>query len=74
MSCIDCLKASKRRWHGFSYPCRGCAARALSRSPQFRRIQQSGKQDQAYRLALQQMGVSHEDVKAAAAADKEMQS
>lgn len=74
MTCSDCDRAAKKRHHGFSAGCRGCAARSLVRSPHWRRVQQAGVQDRQYRAALQQMGVTHDDVCAAAAADKATQS
>lgn len=74
MTCLDCDLAAKRRHHGFRANCRGCAARSLVRSPHFRRVQQAGVQDRQYRAALQQMGVTHEEVRAAHAADKASQS
>jgi hypothetical protein len=72
--CKACAKAAARVSHEFHAGCRGCAARSLVRGPHFRRVQQAGMQDRQYRGALQQMGVTHEEVRAAAAADKASQS
>lgn len=36
MSCLNCNRAIAEPWHGFSAGCKGCAARAASRSPQYR--------------------------------------
>lgn len=74
MTCTDCKRAATKRHHGFSANCLGCAARSLVRSPHWRRVQQAGVQDRQYRAALQQMGVTHDQVRAAAAADKASQS
>lgn len=73
MTCHDCHLAAKKRHHGFSANCTGCAARSLVRSPHWRRVQQAGVQDRYYRAALAQMGVTHDQVRAAAAADKASQ-
>jgi hypothetical protein len=71
--CPACTKAAQRVSHEFRASCRGCCARALARSPHFRRVRDAGVQDQPYRLALQQFGLEHADVRAAAAADKASQ-
>lgn len=73
-SCPDCSAAAKKRWHGFHANCLGCAARSLVRGPHFRRVQQAGVLDRQYRGACEQLGVTHEQVRAAAAADKASQS
>lgn len=72
--CKACTDAAKKRSHTFHAGCKGCAARSLVRSPHWRRVQQAGVQDRYYHAALQQMGVTHDDVRAAAAADKATQS
>ncbi len=74
MTCHHCILAAKKRHHGFEAGCAGCAARSLVRSPHWRRVQQAGVQDRYYRLALAQHGVTHDQVRAAAAADKASQS
>jgi hypothetical protein len=68
--CEDCAMAAKRLWHGFMADCKGCAARAAARSPHFRRVHDAGMQDRAYRSMLQLYGVTHEQVRAAAAVDQ----
>lgn len=70
MTCQDCQTAAERPWHTFRDGCPGCAARALSRSPQFFESRRRGKQTQAYRAALEALGLTHEQVQAAAAVDK----
>lgn len=69
MICQDCEAASKVPWHGFRAGCLGCAARAVSRGPNYRRCLQAGMQDRLYRDELQLLKVTHEAVRAAAAAD-----
>lgn len=68
--CPDCTKAALKRHHGFMADCRGCCARACARGQAFQRVRLAGAQDHRYRLALQQFGLTHDEVKAAAAADK----
>ena len=62
--------AAKRVWGGFMANCRGCCARAAARMPQFREAQKAGVQTHAYRRLLQQFGLTHDAVLAAAQADK----
>lgn len=69
-ACSDCTKAAARRHHGFLAGCVGCCARAAARMPQYREAQKAGVQTHAYRRLLQQFGLSHEQVRAAAQADR----
>lgn len=71
MSCDDCAAATTQIWGGFRAGCMGCCARALSRCPDFARVRANGRLDRAYGNALQQFGLTHEQVKAAHAADYE---
>lgn len=64
--CSDCTKAAAGVWHGFSANCLGCCARATARGPNFARVRTTGMQDQLYRRQLQQFGLTHDQVKAAA--------
>jgi hypothetical protein len=73
MTCLACEKAAQRVSHEFRANCRGCCARACARGQDFHRVRKQGVQDHRYRLALQQFGLSHDEVKAAAAADKASQ-
>jgi len=50
--------------------CRGCCARAAARMPQYREAQKAGVQTHAYRRLLDQFGLTHAEVRAAAQADK----
>lgn len=68
-ACPDCKAAAEREHHGFQANCRGCRARGAARSPHYRRARESGMQDRPYRALLQQFELTHEQVRAAAAAD-----
>ena len=70
MTCHDCTKAATEPWHGFSFKCQGCSARNAARSHHFARVRQAGKLDGEYRHLLQQFGLTHEQVKQAAASDR----
>ena len=67
--CDDCLSATKRISHGFR-DCPGCKARAVARSPRFCASVKGGVQTPEYRRMLDQVGVTHDQVKAAAYADR----
>ena len=71
MSCGHCLTAASRLWGGFDGNCRGCVARGNSRTPNYRESQQQGRLTHKYRLQLEAAGLTHEEVRAAAAADFE---
>jgi hypothetical protein len=71
VTCIDCTEAAKRPWHGFRFGCQECAARAISRGPNFRRCRDAGRLDRKYQAELDLLGCTHDQVKAAYAADKE---
>ena len=71
--CRACETAKVKRSGLFTAGCMGCCARAASRSPQFRAVRKAGVQDHAYRLLLQQFGLTHDQVKTAANNDKESQ-
>lgn len=68
--CSDCTKAAARSWHQFTANCRGCCARAAARMPQYREAQKAGVQTHAYRRLLEQFGLTHDNVRAAAQADR----
>lgn len=69
VTCVDCEAASKALWCGFQAGCLGCAARAVSRGPNYRRCLSNGTQDRLYRAELETLHVTHAAVKEAAAAD-----
>jgi hypothetical protein len=69
VTCADCTAAAKRPHYGFAEGCSGCCARAAARGPHFYRVRKAGALDRQYRALLQQFGLTHESVKAAAASD-----
>lgn len=68
-TCAACEQSRVTVSHSFHAGCRGCAARAVSRGPNYRRVRQAGVLDRQYRGELDALGVTHDEVKAAAAAD-----
>ena len=68
--CAHCTQAAQRLWHQFSTDCHGCNARKVRRSQLFFHAYKTGKQSRAYQDMQARYGVTHEEVKAAAAADK----
>ena len=71
MNCPHCTTATERSHWEFASDCKGCIARGVARGPHFRRCRELGALDRAYRQHLEQAGVTHEQVKEAAAADFE---
>lgn len=71
MTCEDCTNSAAKLWHGFTAGCDGCKSRAVSRGPNYRRARDSGRQDRPYLEELRMLGVTHEQVKAAAGVDFE---
>ena len=69
MTCCACTAAAKGLSHHFS-DCNGCRARAVARSPRFSEAMKGGWKSPEYRRMLDQVGVTHEEVKAAAFADR----
>lgn len=55
-------------WY-FTAHCRGCCARSAARSPHFFDSRKTERQTTGYRMLLQQFGLTHDEVKAAYAAD-----
>ncbi len=68
-TCPDCTQAAITEWDVFRGDCLGCRARGVARGPHYRRCRDAGAQDRAYRQMLQQFGLTHEQVRAAAQAD-----
>lgn len=68
--CSACAAAAKKVSHLFHAGCMGCCARACARGQDFQRVRKAGALDRQYRNALQHFGLTHDEVKAAAAADK----
>lgn len=69
MTCEDCATAAVTQHHGFTAGCAGCCARAASRSPHFDRVRKLGRLDSGYRMLLDEFRLTHDQVKAASAAD-----
>lgn len=69
-TCPACIASAAEVHYEFRMGCLGCAARAVSRGPNWRRCRDAGRQDSRYQGELRQLGVTHEQVKAAAAADQ----
>lgn len=67
--CKDCAAAQVGQHHGFRAGCMGCCARATARGPHYWRVKQAGALDRQYRQALEHFKLTHEQVKAADAAD-----
>lgn len=76
--CLDCAYAAEEDHWLFTGACKGCAARAAARSPQFFAVRKaggkSGPETRGYRALLDQYGVTHDQVREAAAADAFMRS
>lgn len=70
-SCRHCAEAKAGPCWYFTAHCRGCCARAAARSPHFHEARRRGSQTSGYRMLLEQFGLTHEEVKAAHAADFE---
>lgn len=69
--CRDCLLAARRRWWGFAADCDPCKARAVTRLPQFKEARDRGDWYwQPYLRLLDQLRLTHDAVRAAAAKDK----
>jgi len=55
--------------HSFRANCEGCSARSAARSPQYHYARKAGVIDRQYFDLLRVLGLTHDRVKAAAAAD-----
>ena len=69
LECIDCMSAATGVHHGFTNGCRGCAARSAARGFDFARVRSAGVLDRDYRVLLDLLSLTHDDVKQAAEAD-----
>jgi hypothetical protein len=69
--CPACIEASLRPSWLFRKDCKGCEARALARGPDFHRCRVAGRQDKPYRELLARVGLTHDEVVAAAKVDRE---
>jgi hypothetical protein len=67
MTCLDCASAERDHRHAiYRSGCKGCDARAMAHSPLFFDCARMGKLSTAYRDAIGQLGLTHDEVKAAA--------
>lgn len=69
--CPDCQAAAVGLHHIFRASCKDCTARGIGRGPNFRASATAGRLTSRYQEELRACGVSHEQVKAARAADFE---
>ncbi len=69
MTCKDCEASAKELHHGFTSACKGCQARAAARGPAYFESKRAGRLTEPYRGLLAALGLTHEQVKAAEAAD-----
>ena len=69
MNCVDCKRAAEGPWHVFSSGCNGCEARGLARSPQYAESKRQGRLTRSYQDLLARLQLTHEQVRAAEAAD-----
>ena len=67
--CPECTAAVVSLHHIFRADCQGCTARAVARSLPFTESRRTGKQTPNYIADLERCGVTHEQVKQAAASD-----
>ena len=66
MTCPDCQAADADPRHaGYRADCRGCKARSMAHSPLFFEAARRGKLFAEYLAALDRMGLTHQEVKAA---------
>ena len=68
--CEFCARAAVQLEHGFHSACRGCQARVAARSPFFFESRQVRQWTADYRALIERLGVTHEEVLAAAKADR----
>lgn len=69
MDCQDCARSASELWGGFTSGCKGCQARAAARGPSYFDSKRVGRLTEPYRRLLSTLGLTHDQVKAAEAAD-----
>jgi len=69
MGCEDCTASAQAMHHGFRSGCKGCQARAAARGPAYFESKRAGRLTEPYRRILATLGLTHDQVKAAEAAD-----
>lgn len=70
MTCDFCALAAREMCHAFDAKCRGCNARAAARSPLFFESRRARAWSDEYRDLIERLGVTHDEVLAAAKTDK----
>lgn len=66
MTCPDCQAADADPVHaGYRADCHGCKVRSMAHSPPFFEAARRGKLFSEYLAALQKLGLTHQEVKAA---------
>ena len=68
MTCEDCTRAKTELWHGFRASCKGCIARAFSRSIDAFYVKTLGPMD-AFDNAIKSSEITRKDIQKAAADD-----
>jgi hypothetical protein len=69
LECFECVAAAAGVHHGFRFGCAGCDARTVSRSQAFAAARSDGRLTSEYLALLGALKVTHEQAKAAHAAD-----
>jgi hypothetical protein len=70
MACDFCAQAAREMCHDFSARCRGCIAREVARSQPFFESRRARAWSDEYRGLIARLGVTHDEVLAAAKTDK----
>jgi hypothetical protein len=68
-ACQDCATAARQPHHIFVSTCAGCRARSVARSQPFAQARRAGRQYPDYITLRESLGLTHDAVKAAYAAD-----
>lgn len=68
-ACQECAAAARGPRHIFVASCAGCRARSVARSQPFFQARRAGRQESDYIALRESLGLTHEQVKAAYAAD-----
>lgn len=70
MTCPACTAAQAGPHFEFRAGCKGCEARSLSRALVYFEAKQQRLETAAYRAALESLGLTHDDVRAAGKTDR----
>jgi hypothetical protein len=69
LECFECVAAAAGMHHGSRFGCSGCDARTVARSLPFAQARADGRLTSDYLALLEATGITHEQAKAAHAAD-----